>query len=223
MGPSNRQGASMRSLRKAQGKSRSSSGHAELCRRAAGLSAPSRAGGSCWFSSTACPREGGGLVDEHQSPGIDKALIGPPTRAMAAYVRAVLLARDKRLFLNVTPRRRKKRLIIEVSDLTPRSHKRESHSAESVMSVFSVRAAFEKITVRHQLGRPVAAVPDRLSRAMAFNAFKPLDRHGFADLVAPRRRAPAHPAPLHRVNHPITQVLRIRLRHSCWPPRKPTG
>jgi hypothetical protein len=32
----------------------------------------------------------------------------------------------------------------------------------------------------------VAAVPDRLSRAMAFNAFKPLDRHGFADLV------PAH-------------------------------
>ena len=37
------------------------------------------------------------LVDEHQSPGIDKALIGPPTRAMAAYVRAVLLARDKRL------------------------------------------------------------------------------------------------------------------------------
>src|ERR1700678_1970723 len=69
------------------------------------------------------------LVDEHQSPGIDKALIGPPTRAMAAYVRAVLLARDKRLFLNVTPRRRKKRLIIEVSDLTPRSHKRRSQRA----------------------------------------------------------------------------------------------
>src|SRR6202042_1540862 len=32
-----------------------------------------------------------GLVDEHQSPGIDAALIGPPTRAMTAYVRAVLL------------------------------------------------------------------------------------------------------------------------------------
>src|SRR5271154_1382508 len=64
-----------------------------------------------------------GLVDEPQSPGIDAALIGPPTRAMAAYVRAVLLARDKRLFLNVTPRRRKKRLIIEVSALTPRSQK----------------------------------------------------------------------------------------------------
>jgi hypothetical protein len=76
----------------------------------------------------------------------------------------------------------------------------------------------QKGPVRHQLGRPVAAVPDRLSRAMAFNAFKPLDRHGFADLIAPRRRAPAHLAPLHRVNHAITQVLRIRLRHSCWPP-----
>ena len=69
------------------------------------------------------------LVDEHQSPGIDKALIGPPTRATAAYVRAVLLARDKRLFLTATPRRRKKRLIIEVSDLTPRSHKRRSQRA----------------------------------------------------------------------------------------------
>ena len=77
-----------------------------------------------------------GLVDEHQSLGIDAALIGSPSRAMAAYVRTILLARDKGLFLNVTPRRRKKRLIIEVSDLTPRSHKRRSHSVESVMSVF---------------------------------------------------------------------------------------
>ena len=72
-----------------------------------------------------------GLVDEHASRGIDAALIGSPARAMAAYVRAVLLACDERLFLNVTPRRRKKRLIIEVSDLTPRSHKRRSHSAEA--------------------------------------------------------------------------------------------
>ena len=71
------------------------------------------------------------LVDEHQSPGIDKALIGLPTRAMAAYVRAVLLARDKLSPLNVTPRRRKKRLIIEVSDLTPRSHKGDRRGPEA--------------------------------------------------------------------------------------------
>src|SRR5450432_1599731 len=81
-----------------------------------------------------------GLVDEHQSLGIDAALIGSPSRAMAAYVRTILLARDKGLFLNVTPRRRKKRLIIEVSDLTPRSHKRRSHSVESVMSERGVKS-----------------------------------------------------------------------------------
>jgi hypothetical protein len=46
---------------------------------------------------------------------------------VAAYVPAILLARDKRLFLTVTPILRKKRLIIEVSALTPRSAKRRSH------------------------------------------------------------------------------------------------
>jgi hypothetical protein len=55
---------------------------------------------------------------------------------MALHVRAVLLARDKRLFLSVTPRRRKNRLISEVSALTPRSASSRSHSACSVMSDF---------------------------------------------------------------------------------------
>ena len=40
---------------------------------------------------------------------------------MAPYVRTILLSGDERLFLSVTPRRRMKRLIIEVSALTPRS------------------------------------------------------------------------------------------------------
>ena len=70
-----------------------------------------------------------GLVDEDQALGIDEALIGSPARAMASYVRAILLSRDEGLFLNVTPIRRKKRLIIEVSALTPRSDKRRSQSA----------------------------------------------------------------------------------------------
>jgi hypothetical protein len=56
---------------------------------------------------------GPGLVDEDQTPGIDQPLIGAPARAMAADVRAILLARDEGLFLNVTPILRKKRLIIE--------------------------------------------------------------------------------------------------------------
>ena len=42
------------------------------------------------------------LVDEDQARGIDAALIGSPARAMAPYVWPILLARDERLFLNVT-------------------------------------------------------------------------------------------------------------------------
>jgi len=48
---------------------------------------------------------------------------------MAADVRAILLARDEGLFLTVTPILRKKRLIIEVSALTPRSAKKRSQRA----------------------------------------------------------------------------------------------
>ena len=66
---------------------------------------------------------------EDQTPGIDAALIGSPARAMPAYVGTILLARDEGLFLNVTPILRKKRLIIEVSALTPRSAERRSQRA----------------------------------------------------------------------------------------------
>src|SRR5271165_735625 len=72
---------------------------------------------------------GPGLVDEDETRRIDALLIGSPSFAVAAYVRAILLARDEGLFLNVTPIRRKKRLIIEVSALTPRSDKSRSQSA----------------------------------------------------------------------------------------------
>ena len=53
----------------------------------------------------------------------------------------------------------------------------------------------------------MAAVSNRLSRAMPFNPFKPLDRHGFADCVAPRRRAPAHLA--------LSTASITRSRKSC--------
>ena len=62
-----------------------------------------------------------GFIDEDQPPRVDEPLIGSPSFAVATYVRAILLACDKGLFLTVTPIRRKKRLIIEVSALTPRS------------------------------------------------------------------------------------------------------
>src|ERR1700692_3671609 len=103
MGPSNRQGASMRSLRKA-------------ARKVAVFHLP------CGTLSTrrwplGAPREGGGFIDEDQPPGVDEPLIASPSFAVATYVRAILLACDKGLFLTVTPLRRKKRLIIEVSGL----------------------------------------------------------------------------------------------------------
>ena len=53
----------------------------------------------------------------------------------------------------------------------------------------------------------MAAMSDRLSRAIPFNPLKPFDRHGFADLVATRCCAAADFAPLHRINHAVTQVL----------------
>ena len=73
-------------------------------------------------------KDGPGFVDEDQSLGIDETLIGSPSFAVGADVWAILLARDEGLFLTVTPIRRKKRLIIEVSALTVRSDKRRSQS-----------------------------------------------------------------------------------------------
>ena len=79
-------------------------------------------------------------------------------------------------------------------------------------------SGFQKRAVRHQRRRTMAAVADRLARPLPPIAFKPLDRHQLADLVSSRRRATAHPAPLDRIDHTVAQILRIRLRHPCWPP-----
>jgi hypothetical protein len=69
----------------------------------------------------------------------------------------------------------------------------------------------------------MAAVSDRLSRAIPFNSLKPFDSHGFADLVPTRCCAAAHFAPLHRIYHAVTQVLRIRLCHLLLASAQPTG
>ena len=81
---------------------------------------------------------------------------------MAAYVRTILLARDEGLFLNVTPILRKKRPIIEVSALTARGRKAIAKSLKRDVGLLGPRS-LQKIPVWHQLGRPVAAVPDRLA------------------------------------------------------------
>ena len=64
----------------------------------------------------------------------------------------------------------------------------------------------------------MAAVSDGRPRAIPFNPLKPFNGYEFADLVASRRGATAHCALPNRINNPVAQVLRIWLRHSCWPP-----
>src|ERR1700683_4714262 len=59
---------------------------------------------------------------------------------------------------------------------------------------FRLGVALTELT--REVGAVVAAVPDRLSRAVPFNPLKPFDRRRFANLVAPRRCAAAHFPPL---------------------------
>ncbi len=72
--------------------------------------------------------------------------------------------------------------------------------------------------MRHELGGPMAAVPDALPRAMPLQPLEPFDGYGFADAEAPSRRAAAHPSSHHRVDHPVPKILRIGFRHAGWPP-----
>jgi hypothetical protein len=85
------------------------------------------------------------FVREDQSRGLDPLLMLLPADAMALYVRAIPFARDDRLFLSVTPMQRKKRLIIDVSALTPRS-------ASSY--IFATRAAMAGLVPAIYASRP---------------------------------------------------------------------
>jgi hypothetical protein len=90
------------------------------------------------------------------------------------------------------------------------------------MSDFLGLRGLQKVSVRHELGGAMAAMSDRLLGAMAFKALQPLDGHGFADLVMTTRPA-AHLAPLHRVDHPVAQILRIPLCHLLLASAQPAG
>src|SRR5271165_5807923 len=96
---------------------------------------------------------GPGLVDEDETRRIDALLMSPPAPAVALDVRAILLARDQRLFLSVTPMRRKNRLIIDVSAFTPGSASSRSQSACRVMSDFSALSASRNCRCGSSFGR----------------------------------------------------------------------
>ena len=90
------------------------------------------------------------------------------------------------------------------------------------MSDFSARAASRKSRCGRSLehdGRHVR----QLSRYLALKALQPLDGRGFADRVMTTRRSAAHLSPLHRLDHPVAQILRIRLCHFLLASAQPAG
>ncbi len=80
---------------------------------------------------------------------------------MTSYVRAILLLRDKGVFLNVTPLRRKKRLIIEVSDAALGPKAIAERLKRDVR--FLGPRGFQKFPMRHELGSAMPSMADRLS------------------------------------------------------------
>ena len=129
--------------------------------------------------------------------------------AMAAYVRAILVTRDEGLFFTVTPILRKKRIIIEVSALTPALGRQAITQSLKRDVRFLGARGLQKVPVRHELGSTMAAMSDRLSRALALKALQPLDGRGFADRVVTTRRSGGSffPSPPPRIT--------VRLRKSC--------
>src|SRR5580700_1819357 len=199
MGPSNRQGASMRSLRKAARK-------VAVFQRPCGTLSTSR------WPFGAQPRRRVMLVFVHVSSMNTNRLgsIGPDRPANA---------RDGGLCPGGPARARQASFFKRDAETAKEAAHHRGIGFDAALAQKAIAEGlkrdvrflgphgFQKITVRHQLGRPVAAVPDRLSRAMAFNAFEPLDRHRFADRVG---RAAAR-----RLISPLSTASITRLRRSC--------
>ena len=127
---------------------------------------------------------------------------------MALYVRTILLARDKRLFLSVTPMRRNKRLIIAVSARTPRSASNRSQSACRVMSDFSALQRFEKLTMRLK-PRTGGYPPIWLA------AREPLRSKRCTHLMAEDSLTPKRAAAARRLISPRATASITRSRKSC--------
>src|SRR5277367_33295 len=152
-------------------------------------------------------KDGPGLVDEDQPRGVDALLAALPTRSVTRYVRTIPLARDERLFLSVTPRRRKKRLIIEVSALTPRSASNQSQSASSVMSDFSRLCASRNSRCGSSFGRRYPPI--------LLAAREPLRSKRCTHLIADDSLTPNRAAAARRLIPPRITASITRSRKSC--------
>ena len=156
---------------------------------------------------------GPGLIDEDQAGGINPILILAPAGAAPPYIPAIPLARDQRLFLCVMPSRRRNRLIIPVSALTPRSSARRRHIRSSVMSGCSARSVARKSRCGLSADGRWPPVPMGVRLPVRRNRCTHLIA---ADSLTPKRRATAHVLHFNSIDHTITQILRIA--HTSRPP-----
>jgi hypothetical protein len=85
--------------------------------------------------------------NERWASVLDAALIGPPTRAMARLSPGGRARARQASFLTVTPRRRKNRLIIEVSALTPLGRKAIAEGLKRDIRFLGPNG-FQKVPVR---------------------------------------------------------------------------
>ena len=105
---------------------------------------------------------------------VDEALIGSPSFAVAADVWAILLACDKGLFDRDADPAKEAAHHRGVGFDPSLGRKAIAEGLKRDVRFLGPRG-LQKVPVRHQLGSPVAAVPDRLSRAVPFNPLKPFE------------------------------------------------
>jgi hypothetical protein len=77
---------------------------------------------------------------------------------------------------------------------------------------------FEELSMRLELQTLVAAHLSTGPQACSLETLDPFDPNRFADSKARRSAPAAHAAPQNRINHTVSQILRVRSGHSCWPP-----
>ena len=168
-------------------------------------------------------RRSPGLVDENQPVRIEVELAFEPGEPTAQDVGTVLFLGPGRLFLRVTPWRRKKRHRLACVVFTPRAPTAGREAPSSVWS--GVSAMSSSI-------RPACASSawDRRSppcgRGEAFPLLSrqgaPAHRTGGAHPEA-HRRLPARRPLVNRPDDTLAQVHRQRSRHACRPPARRAG
>ena len=162
---------------------------------------------------------GPGLVDEDEPRRIDAPLMASPAQSMALHVRAVLLARDERLFLSVTP-----------MTAQEAAHQR-GVGLDAALGQQPVAQRLQRDVgfLRPQAlrgSRDAAPASDVCSRPSCAAVREPLRSKRSTHLIAedsltPNRAAAARrliPPDHDRVDHPVAQILRISSSHPCWPP-----